>query len=69
MQILGAKLQDKKLPKYIRGLIGAIQYGNGKVILDASYWVDDNHALNDMLFYNFIKHGSAEITKTLKTGK
>jgi hypothetical protein len=46
-------------------LIGAIQYGKGKVILDASYWVDDNHALNDMLFYNFIKHGSAEITKTL----
>jgi hypothetical protein len=45
-------------------LIGAIQYGNGKVILDASYWVDDNHALNDMLFYNFIKHGSAEIAKT-----
>lgn len=36
-------------------LIGAIQYGKGKVILDASYWVDDNHALNDMLFYNFIK--------------
>jgi hypothetical protein len=48
-------------------LIGAIQYGKGKVILDASYWVDDNHALNDMLFYNFIKHGSAEITKTLST--
>jgi hypothetical protein len=45
-------------------LIGAIQYGKGKIILDASYWVDDNHALNDMLFYNFIKHRSEEITKT-----
>jgi hypothetical protein len=43
-------------------LIGAIQYGKGKVILDASYWVDDNHALNDMLFYNFINYGSDEIT-------
>jgi hypothetical protein len=43
-------------------LIGAIQYGNGKIILDASYWVDDNHALNDMLFYNFINYGSDEIT-------
>jgi hypothetical protein len=36
-------------------------------VLDASYWVDDNHALNDMLFYNFIKHGSAGITKSPDT--
>ena len=41
-----------------------VQYGNGKVILDAGYWVDDNHALNDMLFYNFIKYGVAGIVKT-----
>jgi hypothetical protein len=42
-------------------LIGAIQYGKGKVILDASYWVDHNHALNDMLFYNFIVRNEEKI--------
>ena len=55
-------LPDDKHSKSV--LIGAIQYGKGKVFLDASYLVDDNHALNDMLFYNFIKLVSAEIIKT-----
>ena len=35
-------------------LLGAIDYGKGKIILAPSYPVDANHAFNDLLFYNLI---------------
>jgi len=35
-------------------LIGTINYGEGIIILDATYHVDDNNAFSDMLFYNMI---------------
>ncbi|KAA6342454.1 hypothetical protein EZS27_009784, partial [termite gut metagenome] len=42
-------------PDQIRVLIGIIDYGKGKIVLDPTYPVDDNHPLNDLLFYNLLK--------------
>jgi beta-galactosidase len=39
-------------------LIGAIDYGKGKIILAPSYPVDANRAFNDMLFFNMINKAS-----------
>ena len=39
-------------------LIGAIDYGKGKIIIAPSYPVDENHAFNDMLFFNMINKAS-----------
>ncbi len=35
-------------------LLGIIDYGKGKIILNPSYHVDDDNAFSDMLFYNMI---------------
>jgi hypothetical protein len=35
-------------------LLGTIDYGRGKIVLAPSYPVDDNHAFNDLLFFNLI---------------
>ena len=35
-------------------LLGAIDYGKGKIVLAPNYSVDANHAFNDMLFFNLI---------------
>ncbi|MBK5263202.1 MAG: hypothetical protein JJE17_11650 [Peptostreptococcaceae bacterium] len=35
--------------------LGVIDYGKGKIILNPCYWVDENNAFTDMLFYNIIK--------------
>ena len=35
---------------------GEIEYGKGKILLDTSYWVDDNNAFTDLLFFNIINH-------------
>ncbi len=48
-------LPDPQNPLLI--LIGALDYGKGKIILDAAYPVDDLTPLNDMLFYNLISQG------------
>ena len=42
-------------------LLGAIDYGKGKIILAPSYPVDANHAFNDMLFYNMIINASNRV--------
>ena len=35
-------------------LLGAIDYGEGKIILNPCYQVDEDNAFSDMLFYNMI---------------
>ena len=35
---------------------GEIEFGKGKILLDTSYWVDDNNAFTDLLFFNIIDH-------------
>ena len=35
-------------------LLGVIDYGKGKIILNPCYHVDDDNAFSDMLFYNMI---------------
>ena len=59
-----AKWQDYAAPKTdeiaasdsttLTVLLGALDYGKGKIILAPSYPVDANHAFNDMLFFNLI---------------
>jgi hypothetical protein len=39
-------------PDVIRVLIGAIDYGKGRILLNAAYPVDMQSPLNDLLFYN-----------------
>ena len=34
--------------------LAEIEYGKGKIILNPCYWVDDNNAFTDLLFYNLI---------------
>jgi hypothetical protein len=41
-------------PDVLRVLMGAIDYGKGKIILAPSYPVDDNHPFNDLIFYNLL---------------
>jgi hypothetical protein len=41
-------------PDIIRTIIGTIDFGKGKIILNAAYPVDDNHPFNDLLFYGMI---------------
>jgi hypothetical protein len=41
-------------PDLIRTLIGVVDYGKGQIVLDPTYPVDDNHPLNDLLFYNIL---------------
>jgi hypothetical protein len=41
-------------PDVLRVLIGVIDYGKGKIVLDPTYPVDDHHPLNDLLFYNIL---------------
>jgi hypothetical protein len=66
-----AKWQDYTAPKTdeiaasdpatLTVLLGALDYGQGKIILAPSYPVDANHAFNDMLFFNLIiKAGKKE---------
>lgn len=33
---------------------GEIQYGKGRILLNTSYWVDNNNAFCDLLFYNIL---------------
>ena len=33
---------------------GEIQYGKGRILLNISYWVDNNNAFCDLLFYNIL---------------
>lgn len=33
---------------------GEIEYGKGKILLNSSYWVDNNNAFSDLLFFNII---------------
>ena len=59
-----AKWQDYAAPKTdeiaasdsttLTVLLGALDYGKGKIILAPSYPVDANHAFNDLLFFNLI---------------
>ena len=35
-------------------LLGVIDYGKGKIILNPCYHLDDDNAFTDMLFYNMI---------------
>lgn len=42
---------------YLYVLIGTINYGSGKILLDATYQIDGNNVFNDLLFYNFIYKG------------
>ena len=41
-------------PDKLLVLLGEIDYGKGKIILDPSYPIDDNQAFNDLVFYNLI---------------
>ena len=41
-------------PKQLLTLLGSINYGEGKIILAPSYFVDDEQALNDLLFFKMI---------------
>lgn len=41
--------------------LGTIKYGKGLIILNPSYWIDDNHAFTDMLFYNLISMSINEL--------
>ncbi len=45
-------------PDILQVLLGEIEYGKGKIILNASYKVDQDNAFCDMLFYNLISLGS-----------
>jgi hypothetical protein len=38
----------------LRTLIGLVHYGKGRIVLDATYPVDEFNPLNDLLFYNII---------------
>lgn len=33
---------------------GEIQYGEDRILLNSSYWVDNNNAFCDLLFYNIL---------------
>lgn len=35
---------------------GEIEYGKGKILLNTSYWVDENNAFTDLLFFNILDH-------------
>jgi hypothetical protein len=41
-------------PDVIRTILGAINYGKGKILLQAAYPVDATHPFNDLLFYNLL---------------
>ena len=41
-------------PEQLLTLQGTIQYGKGKIILAPSYYVDEEQALNDLLFFKMI---------------
>jgi hypothetical protein len=41
-------------PDVIRTILGAIDYGKGKILLQAAYPVDAAHPFNDLLFYNLL---------------
>lgn len=38
-------------------LLGQINYGKGKILLNPCYHVDEDNAFNDLLFFNFIRMG------------
>lgn len=35
---------------------GEIEYGKGKILINTSYWVDNNNAFTDLLFFNILYH-------------
>jgi hypothetical protein len=49
------------LSKTLLVLIGGFDYGKGRVLLDASYPVDAESPLNDMLFFNLITTGDRDL--------
>jgi hypothetical protein len=42
-------------------LVGGIDYGKGRILLDATYPVDAESPLNDMLFFNMISTGCRDL--------
>jgi beta-galactosidase len=46
-----------RLPSGVLVLLGTIDYGKGKILLDATYPVDDNNPFSDLLFYNMLSLG------------
>jgi hypothetical protein len=48
---------DKDDPLSLLILIGVIDHGKGKIILDAAYQQGGGATLNDMLFFNMIRKG------------
>lgn len=42
-------------PNTLLVLLGEISYGKGKILLAPSYPVEENNAINDLLFFNMIK--------------
>jgi hypothetical protein len=45
-------------PDVLLVLLGEMEYGKGRIILDAAYTVDNDHAFTDLLFYNLISQGA-----------
>jgi beta-galactosidase len=52
-------------PDIMLVMIGELEYGKGRILLDAAYTIDQDHPFTDLLFYNKIGLGSQHVNTSL----
>jgi beta-galactosidase len=53
-RIFNASAGPNEEEQHAAGALGTLRHGRGRILLNAGYPVDENHAFNDMLFYGML---------------